>query len=528
MTMRKLTPLSAPLAALLLAACSGGGGDAGPAPAAASASTVALTGRAVDGPLAGATACYDLDDDGACGPAEPRSAPTAADGSFRLDVPAAEAGRHAVRVDVPADAVDADTGAAVGRAFVLRAPATGTSGAHAVFVSPLTTLVQALVADGATRADAESRVRGLAGLALSPLADFTEAATGDAGRAAARVARLVQMVGDSQRAELAAVVGQKDAGGTVITATDVDAEVQARLPGLLPAIAATAGESAIAQSSGAVLQALLRAAVPTLAAQNGLTAEVMRMAGTMRRLAEPAPANPPVAGATLNSLRLTGTHDFFLRALLSSAADNVPDANGYARFYELRMQGTPNGINGRAVTSGWSVASSADRVGDLHWNGSAWVSCALHQRFDSRIRDAQGRGDYDYCDGLEKGTNIRRFVDIGGDTLLNVWNTRLRNLSGAGSWTIDDTARLGTATFPAGSSLIYQTNTTTETAFSYDPRASNVVQVYSAAVAAGGDARVNPALACNDPQQNVATARTPAATLETLVARSRGGKAEEA
>ena len=47
-------------------------------------------------------------------------------------------------------------------------------------------MVQAMVADGVPRADAESRVRELAGLSLSPLADFTSAAAGEGGRAAAR------------------------------------------------------------------------------------------------------------------------------------------------------------------------------------------------------------------------------------------------------------------------------------------------------------------------------------------------------
>ncbi|MBL8305455.1 MAG: hypothetical protein JNM33_02080 [Rubrivivax sp.] len=519
MKIRSLHAVSA--AAALLAACSGGG-DTAPAPAPATAATVSIVGRAVDGPLAGARACYDLDDDGACGATEPRSAPTAADGSFRIEVAAADAGRHAVVVDVPADAVDADTGAAVGTAFVLRAPASGSAGAHSVFVSPLTTLMQALVADGATLAEAEARVRDGAGLGLSPRADFTDPATGDAGRAAARVARLLHLVAERQRADLAGLVGQRDAGGQTITAADVEAELQARLPGLLPAIAATAGESTLAQSSGALLQALLRAAAPTLAAQAGLTPDLMRMAGTMRRLAEPAPANPPVATGQLTQLRMNGTHDFFLSMRLGSAADNVPDANGYQRYYDLRMQATPNGIDGRAVTQAWSVAPTADRAGDLHWNGTAWVGCSPAQRYRVRVRDAQGRGDYDFCDGLEKGSSIRRWVDVGGERLVDVWNSRLRNVTGASSWTLDNTGRLGAATLPAGAWLVYQTNTTTETAVNYDPRSSNVVQLYNAAVAAGGDARQNPALACNDPLQFAAEARVPATTLEELVGRLRG------
>lgn len=522
MNQRLLLSFSAALG--LLAACGGGGGGSpgtGPAPA-PTATTVTISGRAVDGPLAGATACYDLDDDGACGAAEPASARTGSDGGFSLAVAAADAGRHAVVVEVPADAVDADTGAAVGSAFVMRAPASGSTGAHAVFVSPLTTLVQALVADGSPRAEAEQRVRQLAGLDLSPLADFGSAEAGEAGRTAARVARLVFLVGERQRAELAGLAGQRDLSGHAITAADIDAEVQAQLPALLPAIAATAAEGSIAQSSGALQQALLRAAVPALVAQGGLTVEAMRFAGTQRRLAEPPPADPPAAGATLTSLRMSGTHDYFMRALVSSAADNVADANGFTRYYEQRWQGSPNAIDGHAVTTSWSVANSADRAGDLHWNGSAWVVCALNQRFSSRLRDAQGRSEYDYCGGLEKGTSIRRWASIAGESMLTTWNTRLRNVAGSGNWSLDSSDRLGTATMPAGSWLIYQSNTIVDTAPAYDPRSSNQVMLFNAAVAAGGDARQNPALACNDPAQYDSAARVAAGTLEDLVGRLQG------
>jgi len=130
-------------AAAVLAACGGSGNDMPMPTPTPEPLTVAVSGKVVDGPLQGAIGCYDLNDNGACDSGEPASAASDADGNFSLAVATAEAGKHRVVVDVPASAIDKDTGAAVGTAFRLVTPATGTAGAQAVFVSPLTTLVQA-------------------------------------------------------------------------------------------------------------------------------------------------------------------------------------------------------------------------------------------------------------------------------------------------------------------------------------------------------------------------------------------------
>src|SRR5205814_6523683 len=115
------------LCASLLAAC-GGGGSTTPPPV--QPTSVTISGVAADGPLQGATACYDLNDNGACDSGEPSSGPTDAAGRFSFDVDAAVAGQHRVVVVVPATAVDKDTGSAVGTAFTLQSPATGSSGAQ--------------------------------------------------------------------------------------------------------------------------------------------------------------------------------------------------------------------------------------------------------------------------------------------------------------------------------------------------------------------------------------------------------------
>lgn len=87
------------LGLLALSAC-GGNQTAEPVPA--QPASTQITGLAVDGPLQGATACYDSNDNGACDIGEPSSAPAGADGRFALNVPLAEAGLRRLVVEVPA------------------------------------------------------------------------------------------------------------------------------------------------------------------------------------------------------------------------------------------------------------------------------------------------------------------------------------------------------------------------------------------------------------------------------------------
>jgi trimeric autotransporter adhesin len=507
------------LAAALLAACSGGDDDG------AATALATLSGRAVDGPLQGAIACYDLDDDGACGSAEPRSAPTSASGAFILQVPAARAGRHAVVVEVPASAVDADTGAAVGRAFVLRVPPTGTAGDHAVFASPLSTLVLAhMRATGAGLAEATAHVQQQARLAVSPLADFTGNAPGMAEAAA--LARLVQLTANEQAAALDALLGSTDREGRVITAAVVERQVHEVLLGALGALRDAASDSTISAALGAEREAALRQTAGALAAALGPDADAVRLAGTLQKLAEPPVPNPPVATAQLLSFQYTDARNWLIRSLQSSAADNVTDANGYRRFTDWRIRSSGNVFTGTALMTA-DIVNPGGTI-NHHWNGTAWVTRQVNDRYLSRLRDAQGRSDFIYGDNLEAGVGIRRVLDISGEDMEFVVRDRIRGFAGSSNgtayanWGPFNLSLYSGAVFPPGSYLIYQTNTVTSSAFQYPQLASNEVLLYPAAIAAGGDTRSNPGLACNgnasvlDPQRQAAT------SLEELVSRNTG------
>lgn len=512
------------LSAAVLVACGGGGGGSTSAPPPA-ATTVAVSGKAVDGPLQGATACYDLNDNGRCDSAEPTSAPTGANGAFSFDVPSAEAGKHRVIVTVPATAVDADTGAAVGTAFTLQSPATGSTGAQSVFVSPLTTLVQTqLDLHATTLTDAVALVKSQARIAISPLADFTATASAD-NLQAAKLARVLQATTLKQAADLATIVGQVDVSGATISAADVARAVHEAVIVALPVVAEKVAEPAIAGASGAELQAAIAAAVQAVAAQSAVTPEEAKAAIGLAKLPPDATAETPVATASLTALRYTDANNWYYRTLEAGAADNVPDANNRVRYYDVHRLSESNGFSPNGTIYGWAFNNLRSRAGDLHWNGSAWVACNFGDRYLADKRDAQGFSNYDFCHGFEVGTSARSAVDLAGQSIATVVAERIRNFPGGASgvnyadWGPANLAAFGNASFPAGAKLFYQTNTIQQTAITYDVQASNVVTAYSAAIATGGDARTNPGLACN---ANPTPAPTTVTTLEDLVARNPG------
>ncbi|HEX6707144.1 MAG TPA: hypothetical protein VF169_20470 [Albitalea sp.] len=505
-----------------LAGCGGGGGDAAPAPAPAA---VTITGVAADGALQGATACYDLNDNGACDAAEPSSAATDADGRFSLTVDAAAAGRHRVVVVVPATAIDKETGQAVGSAFTLQSPATGNSSAHSVFASPLSTLVQAhMDATGATVTAASDFIQAQATLALSPLADFTGA--GAEARQAATVARLVTLATQAQSQAVASVVGQVDISGATVSQADLDRAVAKAVIGVLPALAGAVTDPSVVNAATPAQQqaAMAAAAQAVIAQQSELTADNAKAMVGLAKLPADSSANTPTAGATLRALSFTDTNTWFYRSMEASAADNTPDASGQVRFYDVRRQSalTPFGT---PLVSGWSFGASKLRETDLHWNGSAWVGCPFSFRSTASVRDAQGRNSYDYCDKVEEGTSVRSAVDIAGKTLRSVIVDTIRAFPGADSgvaysaWGPANLDLLGSTTFPDGARLLYQTSQPLKTAPGYDVHDTNRVGAYPVAIAAGGDARSTAGLACAG---NLTGQFALVSTLEDLVSRNPG------
>jgi trimeric autotransporter adhesin len=500
----------------LVVACGGGGGSDAPTP---TPSAFTVTGKAADGPLQGVTACYDSNDNQACDSGEPVSAATGADGSFTIaNIAPADIGKHRVIVDVPASAIDADTGQAVGAAFTMAAPATGATGDHSVFVSPLTTLVQQqMETSGQTAAQSSDFIKSLLGLEVSPLADFTAAANSDNAKIA-NAAKLVLQVQRQQAAAVASAVGQTDISGAAITQTDLDRAVLAGLVEALPSIGAVASDAAVLALTGTAREQQLTAAAASVVAQLGLTPDQARFAIGLRRLpALPPQSSTPTAGASLVALQYTNAANWFMRANQSTALDNTPDANGLVKFFDVRTRMAPY-----AYQPDQGVAESFTRTTnpELFWNGSSWTQCNLGDRFTSTVRDALGRNSYNYCDNNEKGTGQRAEIDISGQTLAGVWTDKLlpeaAKTTSPGNWSLPDVGLLGTAVFPSGSRMNYNSNTTTETAITYNTIATSRVDVAPLAVAQGGDARSGSPACATDASRELL------GTLETLVARNLG------
>ena len=507
-------------ASIILVACGGGDGHPPPPPS----TDVSITGKAVDGALQGATACYDLNDNGACDSGEPSSVSDAS-GAFTLSVAAADAGKHRIVVTVPATAKDADTGAAVGTAYVLQAPATGNSAAHSVFVSPLSTLVQ-LHADttGKTVVDATSFVQTQLNLTVSPLDDFT-AATNAANAVAANAARLVRLTQVQQTAAVAPAVGQSDLSGGTVAQADVDKAVANAVMGALPAIGAAAADPALVGVSGAALQTALGTAAGGVVAGTGLTIDGVVVAVGIAKLPPDSTAATPETSASMAALQYTDAAHWFMHVNQATALDNTPDADGRVHYYDVRTSMQPYAYQPTVgVAESFATGFTKDRAGDLHWNGSDWVACMLGQRNWQTQRDAQGRSNYNICDNYSQGVSTRAAVDIAGQSMADIITNKILPAVGPGTYTGGgggngwrlNTALLGAATFPAGSKLFLQTFFIDKNAPAYDVRPVNQVAVFGAAVAAGGDARAG-AVACQNAGTAVATT-----SLEEMVARNPG------
>jgi trimeric autotransporter adhesin len=515
--------------AAALSAC-GGGSSSGDTPASTPSTPVAVTPvsksvpvKVIDGAIKNALVCLDKNTNGACDEGEP-SARTDVGGNATLSVPEADAGKFPMLALVGTDAVDADFGP-VTTAFSMTAPAD-----KPAVVSPLTTLVQVRAQSaGVSSTEAEAFLKAQSGLSASLFADYTTAAASDTAAGDATVlARLIVLSSQAQTSSALGAIGQKDASGATITKADIEKTVAGSLIDNLAILGAAAVDPAVRQAGDA--SAAYKAVVDDLVASKPVTKEsVVAKLGIERLAAAEAAAaptaSPPAPSASVRMLVFKDVSNYYGRWFASTAADNIPDANGLVRSYESRVEGV-NGLDRE-----WGYGSTYERRGDLHWNGAAWVDCPVGFRNTSTVRDAGGNSTYNYCDGVERGTARQASVDIAGRTLTGVVND-IRAFPGGDSgrnyseFGPANLALLGSTTFPTGSKLLYVTNNPTSTAPGYDVQASNIVSLISAAVAAGGDARTgsnaSPACASILPTTPASSYTSQATTLDALIAANRG------
>lgn len=117
-----------------------------------STSTSSLSGVVADGYLSGAKVCLDANSNGKCDAGEAWST-SDANGAFTISgIASGQEKQFPIVAEVPATAVDKDTGTSVGVAYSLTAPA------GSAFVSPLTTLVNEQMVAGNTQTVADATV----------------------------------------------------------------------------------------------------------------------------------------------------------------------------------------------------------------------------------------------------------------------------------------------------------------------------------------------------------------------------------
>jgi hypothetical protein len=492
--------------AALLAACGGGSGGtvAGTPPPTVQTQDVPVT--VVDGALQNALVCLDKDASGTCDDGEP-SGRTDAAGNVVLKVDAADVGKYPVLALVGTDAVDADNGP-VTTPFVLKAPAD-----KQAVVSPLTTLVQATIENtGASSDDAAAAVQAQIGANVSLFSDFTKDSSADGARLAT-LARIIVVTTQEQAKGLADAVGTTALDGKPVTQQDIDQAITQRLLQNLPDVVNALSDARIAGGSAdaatIVLVAQELAASPSLA----MTAATVQTLVAVARSTDSAPETAtPSATASLASLAYADATHWTRRVFTSTAAQNAPDSQGMTRFVDRHQRNV-----GGAVANWGFNNGDVTRQNDVHWNGSAWVRCAFNQESQSGTRDAQGRSPYNYCDGFETGVSQRTSVDVTGRAMIDVVN----QITGGGYTNVgitDAATVLGSAAFPAGSTLFLQVNSPLSNAPVYVANLSSRVRDTRADVASG-DAVACPTITPSTP---LGSYTTPTTSFEGMVAANPG------
>ncbi|MFG6718850.1 hypothetical protein [Burkholderia pseudomallei] len=214
----------------LLAACGGGGGSSS---GSTTTSTSQLSGRAIDGPLAGATVCFD-NGQGACDTSLP-STTTDANGNYTLNVSGNVTGKQ---LDVLITSNTTDGGSKFTSTFTMSAIVSGST----QNVTPLTTMVVAQMKSGKSQADAITAVQDLVGSGVDPNADYVgNGDTSTATTAASLVSHMTALAGQGpiSWSQVQATMNAYAVKGSVIGVQQSDVDAQLTNPAYSSPVDAT-------------------------------------------------------------------------------------------------------------------------------------------------------------------------------------------------------------------------------------------------------------------------------------------------
>ena len=296
--------------------------------------------------------------------------------------------------------------------------------------------------------------------------------------------------------------------------------MQLKLLQLLPTVLTSLTDSAVLVAANAKERepALLSVAKRIVAdPSTGMGADAMpAVVGIANQLASgTATSASPAAGFTMKQLDYFSASGYAVRHNVSTLAQATPDASGNTRLVDRRYL-----ANSSEVSAWTNRGGNAARQSDVHFNGSAWVNCALNGEQTLSLRGAKGLGSYIACENLESGFYSTSSFDVSGKQMLDIYNQIIK----AGTTNIKistPTLALSAATFPAGSQLIYQSAFGTASAVSYYPGSGNVLLQYSVEASAGGvAANQPPGVGCNSAEQN--SIGTVTKTFEDMIARAPG------
>ena len=230
------------------------------------------------------------------------------------------------------------------------------------------------------------------------------------------------------------------------------------------------------------------------------------------------------ATASLRWLSMVGTsgtgevRDWFYRVNVATAAENAPDSAGISKGRTFRRERVAG------VVREWGGNDNYARLNEMYFdaNPPRWHICAPADLRYGSTYDADGKGTYLNCEG-DSGNVQLVSVDVSNRSLrwLVSWMRSLPLSYGSQSyaaWGPDPAAVSDTTLLPAGASVVFVTANSTVPSAGYDSRSSNQVAAYSAAAAAGGDARTGgtPVCAASGNTASVVT------RLEDMVATSPG------
>jgi len=286
------------LMTLFVAACGGGGSNKEPD---TQSGDVFFLGNVIDGYVAGATVCLDLNANGRCDVGEPQTI-SEANGAFKLNVKNASTKDLYILAEIPDSAKDSDdegkTLAQAGKSGYTMA----TPSAFAGIVSPFTTLaVGKMQKDGLSFADAKGQVLLSLGLPSDTdiLQDHVKADNGVVRATARQIATQLQQaqsalttgqVSDRLKAINDIIAKKRDGAGTIIT------DRNTRLLGIPSSISNSANGSLLfykipSTRTGELITASAMVFTPKAAAPTGGRSMIVFAHGTTGVSSKCAPSN---------------------------------------------------------------------------------------------------------------------------------------------------------------------------------------------------------------------------------------------